>query len=121
MNLNANIHKFTNPPPSRMRQANQNLNKHLQVQQDFLTNQSQTLQHAEKTIIEFNKKTEEMAKDRMELLNIIEGFKADQVARDAEMRHLRVNGFHLFDEHHPIHAVVGAEGARDSSRAPEDH
>lgn len=60
-----------------------------------------------------------MAKDRMELLKIIEGLKADQVVREAEMKHLTVYEFHLFDEH-PIHAILGAEGERVSSHAPED-
>ena len=85
--------KFTNPP-SRMRQANQNLNKHLQLQQALLTNQTQTLQQAEQMIFEFKKTKEEMAKDWMELLKIIEGLKIDQAAWGTEMRHLTVYGFH---------------------------
>lgn len=120
MNLYANIPKFVNPTPSKMRQVNRNLNKHLQVQQALITNQCQTIQHAEQTIFEFKKTTEEMAKDRIELLKIIERSKVDQEAREAEMRRLTVYGFPLFDEHHPIHAIVGAEGARVSSHAPED-
>lgn len=120
MALYANVPKFANPvTSSRLRQANQNLNKQVQVQQAFLTNQSETLQDAEQTILEFKKTTEEMAKDRMELLKIIKDLKADQVAREAEMRHLTV-WISFIDEHHSIHAVVGAEGARVSSHAPED-
>jgi hypothetical protein len=78
-----------------VRQANQNLNKQVQVQQTLLTNQHEVIQDAQQTIFEFKKTTEEMAKDRMELLKIIESFKADQVAREAEMRRLTVCGFHL--------------------------
>jgi hypothetical protein len=120
MNLYADIPKFANPSPSRLRQANQNLNKHLQVQQALLTNQSQTIRHAEQTIFEFKKTTEEMAQDRMELMKIIERLKVDQEAREAEMRRLTVCGFHLFDEYHPIHAIVGAEGARVNNHEPEN-
>lgn len=99
MNLCANNPKFhpklTNPSPSKLRQANQTLNRHLQVQQDFLTNQSQTLRHAEQTILDFKKTTEDMAKDRRELLKIIEGLKVDVLSREAEMRRLTVNEYHF--------------------------
>ena len=121
MVLNANIPpKFVNPTPSKLRQANQSLNKNLQVQQALLTNQSLTIQRAEQTIFHFKKTAEEMAQDRMELLKIIERSKKDQEAQEAEMRCLAVCGFHLFDKHHLIRAIVGAEGARVSSHAPKD-
>jgi cell shape-determining protein MreC len=120
MNLYANIRKFVNPSQSKLRQANQSLNKHLEVQQALLKNHTQTIQHAEQTIFEFKRTTEEMTKDRMELLKIIERLKEDHEVREAEMRRMTVYGFHLFDEHHPIHAIVGTKGARVSNHAPED-
>jgi hypothetical protein len=40
--------------------------------------------------LEFKKTTEEMAEDRRELLKMIEGLKADHVAREAEMGRLMV-------------------------------
>jgi hypothetical protein len=98
MTLYANIPKFDNPvapSSSKLRQANQTLNTQLQLQQALLTNQTETLRGAQQTILEFKTTTENMAKDRMELLKIIEGLKADHLAREAEMRHLTVYGFHL--------------------------
>jgi hypothetical protein len=75
-----------------LRDANQFLNKQLEAQRALFAKQSKTVQDAQQTILEFRRTTEEMAKDRMELLKIIEGLKADQVA---EMRRLTVYRFHL--------------------------
>ena len=78
-----------------MREANQFLNKQLQAQQALLMDQSKTIQDAQQMILDLKKTAEEMANDRRELLMIIEGLKADQAAREAEMRRLTVYRFHL--------------------------
>jgi hypothetical protein len=96
--LYVDIPKFANAAASsssRVRGVNQLLNRQLQGQQALLMDQSNTIQDAQQTILEFKKTTEEMAEDRRELLKMIEGLKADHVAREAEMGRLMVYRSHL--------------------------
>ena len=55
--------------------------------------------------------------EKPDIINEQLNLNVDQLAREVEMR---VYGFHLFDRHHLIHAIVGAEGAKVSSHATED-
>lgn len=97
------------PPPFSFREANQSLNNQLQAQKALLIIQNQTIQDTQHTLLEFKKVAEEMAKDRVQLLKIIEGLTAEKVAQEAEMTRLKV--YHLFMTKHNVIHVLGAEGA----------
>ena len=82
------------PSPFRFREANQNLNNQLQAQKALLIIQSQTIQNTQHTLLEFKKVAEEVVKDRVQLLKIIESLTVEKVAQEAEMTRLKV--YHLF-------------------------
>jgi hypothetical protein len=90
----------------------------LQAQKELLITQDKTIHDAQQMMLEFKKTTEEMARDRVELLKIIEGLKANQVDQGAEMTRLKV--YHLFTMKRHSIRVLGAEGARVSSRTSKD-
>ena len=97
------------PPPFRFREANQNLNNQLQAQKALLIIQSQTIQNTQHTLLEFKKVAEEVAKDRVQSLKIIESLTVEKVAQEAEMTRLKV--YHLFMTKRNVIHVLGAEGA----------
>jgi hypothetical protein len=96
--LYADIHKFANAAsraPSRLREANQVLNEQLRGQQALVITQQKTIQDAQQMILEFKKMTEDTAKERLELLKVVDGLKANQ---EAEMTRLKVDRLHFIDE-----------------------
>ena len=64
-----------------------------QAQQTMLMTQNKTILDAQQMMLEFKKTTEEMGKDRVDLLKIIEGLQANQGAQEAEITRLKV--YHL--------------------------
>ena len=89
-----------------------------QAQQTIFISQNKTILDAQQMMLEFKETTEEMAKDRVELLNIIEGLKANQEAQEAEMTRLKV--FHLCMIKHNLIHVLGAEGVGGCSCISND-